>query len=324
MAVKQIKWSGEPVTAPCMISDLPLDTYHERAAGKYAPLCDGPSISSSGLRTIFNKSPAHYWAESPMNPEGEDRTETAFLIKGRAAHHLLVGQANFAREFIIKPDTYTDDKGVEKKWTRAANICKGWEDAATQSGKTILTSEMVNDIKGMAISLGKHPLVQAGILRGLIERSIVFKDRETGIWVRVRPDAIPTDSGDYADIKTGRDVGEGADRSMREYRYDMQAGLVRWACREVGMPFASFADVFVESSAPHCVDVITIASQDLDEAEADCRTALRTFAHCLKTGDWFGPVGTQRDARTAYFSEAFRERAKFRREFLQREIGAPL
>lgn len=318
--MKTIKWTGEVVAAPGMFSDIPLSTYHETVDGKYKALCAGPSISSSGLRTIFTDSPAHWWVKSPMNPNRVEQTDNKSLTLGRAAHHLLVGQPNFAREFIIRPDEIGG-----KPWHGNRNECKAWLEAATQSGKTVLTAEMVDDIKGMAISLGKHPLVQAGILRGLIERSIVFRDKETGIWIRVRPDSIPTDSGDFADIKTSKEIGDGTDAAMRNYRYDMQATLVRWACREVlDVEFASFSDVFVESSAPYCVDVVTIASQDLDEAEADCRAALRTFAHCLKTGEWFGPVGTQRDARTAFFSESFRERAKFRREFLQREIGSPL
>lgn len=317
--MRKIKWNGEPITEAAMISDLPLSHYHEVVSRKYTPLCDSPSISSSGLRTLFSQSPAHYWLRAPLNAQREERAETKSLILGRAAHLLLVGQPHFAREFIVRPD----DLGG-KPWHGNRLDCKAWLDAAAKSGKTTLTNEMVADIKGMAISLGKHPLVRAGILNGLIERSIVFRDKETGIWVKVRPDAIPTDSGDYADIKTAAEVGEGADKSMRNFRYDIQGALVRWACREVGLPFESFADVFVESSAPYCTDILTIASQDLDEGEADARAALRTFAHCLKTGEWFGPVGTQRDARTAFFSDQFRERAKFRREFLQREIGAPL
>jgi hypothetical protein len=259
-----------------------------------------------------------------MNPNRIERAETESLIVGRAAHHLLVGQPQFAKEFVIRPDTYPEKKtGEPKKWTMAADYCKQWAAAQEQTGRTILASEEVEKIKGMAISLGKHPLVQAGILRGLIERSIVFKDKATGIWVRTRPDSIPTDSGDYADIKTSKEIGEGTEAAMRNYRYDMQAALLRWACREVGLPFSSFADVFVESKPPHCVDIVTIDTRDLDEAESDCRTALKVFSHCLKTGEWFGPVGTQRDARTAFFSEQFRERTKFRREFLQREIGEP-
>lgn len=323
--LKTIKWDGEKITEPGVYADVDMIRYHELVGGKYVPLCAGVSTSSSALRVIFNKSPAHFWDKSPMNPNRAEQADSEAFIKGRAAHLLLVGQPNFAREFVIRPDTYTDKKtGEEKKWNGNATPCIEWLASAAKSGRTVLTGKMVDDIRGMAISLGKHPLVQAGILRGLIERTLVFRDKETGIWVKARPDAIPTDSGDFADIKTSAGVGEDADKSIRNFRYDVQGSLVRWACRELELPFSSFSDVFVESTSPYCVDVVTIDTRDLDEAEHDCRAALRTLAHCLKTKEWFGPVGTQRDARTAFFSEAFRERAKFRREFLQREIGAPL
>lgn len=312
------------IAAPGIFADISMQSYHEIVDGKYVPLCDGPSISSTGLRTIFTASPAHYWVKAPMNPDRLDESDKKSFVLGRAAHLLLVGQPHFAREFEIRPDEYIATTGETKPWNGNANWCKGWLKAQKNAGKTVLTTDMVEDIKGMALSLGKHPLVRAGILNGLIERSMIFRDKETGIWVKARPDAIPTDSGDYADIKTSAEVGDGADKSIRNFRYDMQGGLVRWACREIGRPFETFADVFVESSAPYCTDIVTIDKVDLEAGEHDCRTALRTFAHCLKTKEWFGPVGTQRDARTAYFSEAFRDRAKFRREFLQREIGAPL
>ena len=36
----------------------------------HGDLCVGPSISSSGLRTIWSRSPAHYFHASPYNPAG--------------------------------------------------------------------------------------------------------------------------------------------------------------------------------------------------------------------------------------------------------------
>ena len=64
-----IKWDGEKISRPCLVSGLPIDRYHA------ADICDGPSISSSGLRTIFSKSPAHFWAESALNDEEDEEDE---------------------------------------------------------------------------------------------------------------------------------------------------------------------------------------------------------------------------------------------------------
>lgn len=320
----EIEWDGRPIGKPGVYKSVPIHRYHELDDDKYVPLCVGYSTSSSELRTLIIKSPAHCWIASAKNPTRIEEEEKAGFTVGRAVHHLLLGQPQFAKEFVIRPATYPDKKtGEPKKWTMAADYCKQWSAAQEQTARTILSPDNVDDIKGMAISLGKHPLVVSGILRGRVERSMVFHDKDSGLWVRCRPDSIPTDSGDFADLKSSKSVGEFTDKSIRDYRYDCQGALIRMACRALGIEFSSFTLVFVESSPPYSTDVVQIATEDLDEAEQDCRVALRVMAQCLKTGDWFGPVGTQRDARTAYFSEQFRERAKFRREFLQREIGQP-
>src|SRR6185312_6098545 len=105
------------------------------------------------------------------------------------------------------------------------------------------------------------------------------------------------------------------------YRYDMQAALTKWGAKEVlGIDMADFSFVFVEKDPPYCVDVLVLDKEDIQSAENDLRTALRTLKFCLETGDWFGPSGTQRDARYVSIGEWARNNAVARREFLAREI----
>jgi hypothetical protein len=59
----------------------------------------------------------------------------------------------------------------------------------------------------------------------------------------------------------------------------------------------SFTLVFVETSAPYSVVIVTLKPEVLKAGVRENRAALRLFAHCLKTGDWPGPGGRQRDAR---------------------------
>lgn len=284
---------------------VPLDYYH-------SDCCAGPSISSSGLRTIFMKSPAHYWCESYLNPAREERDETEALILGRAAHHLLLGEDEFSTLFIARPD----------KWDSwRTNDAKGWRAEQESSGRTVLLPAQLEQIRGMAKSLAAHPLVNAGILNGEIEQSLIWKDKETGVWLKARPDAIPNDSGDMADLKTTSFVGFELDREVSKLRYDVQAALTKWAAREVlGIEMESFSLVFVETKPPHCVDVLTLAKEDIQTAEQDLRTAVRTFAWCAEHDNWFGPAGTQSDARYVHVSEFAKKNAEFRRDFLKREI----
>ncbi|HCE07495.1 MAG TPA: hypothetical protein DEQ40_02630 [Oxalobacteraceae bacterium] len=299
----------DKITKPGVYS-ISMEQYHSQC-------CIGPSVSSSGLRTIFTKSPAHFWVQSSLNPDAEEQKDTEAFVFGRAAHHLLLGEDDFSTMFIVRPDEAPDGRA----WNGNNLTCKDWLAKQAKAGRTVLKPDQIEQIRGMARSLAAHPLIQAGILNGEIEKSLMFKDKETGIWLKARPDAIPNASGDFADLKTTSEIGFKLDRSVNSYRYDMQAALTKWGCKEVlGIDMTDFSFVFVEKEPPHCVDVLVLNPEDIQAAEHDLRASLHTLAYCLKTGDWFGPSGTQRDARYVSLGEFARNSALARREFLEREI----
>lgn len=290
--------------------------YQLSMAAYHGQPCVGPSVSSSGLRTIFTKSPAHFWVNSSINPNAQPQEDTEAFVFGRAAHHLLLGEDDFSTLFIVRPAEIDGEA-----WQGNRKACRNWIAAQQKAGRTVLTPSQIEQIRGMARALAGHPLIEAGILNGEIEQSLIWQDAETGIWLKARPDAIPNDSGDFADLKTTSEIGFKLDRSVVSYRYDMQAALTKWGCKAVlGRDMEDFSFVFVEKEPPHCVDVLVLDREDIQAAEHDLRTALRTLAYCIKTGDWFGPSGTQRDARFVAMTENQRTGNVLRREFLEREI----
>lgn len=299
------------IDKPGLYSGVPMADYH-------GDLCVGPSISSSGLRTIFTESPEDYYDTSYLNSDrGEEDDKESFVL-GRAAHHLLLGEDDFSTLFIARPDEAPDGRA----WNGNNNTCKAWLAGQEKAGRTVLTPGQIEAIRGMARALAKDPLVDSGILNGAIEQTLVYRDKKTGVWVKSRPDAIPNDSGDAADLKTTRASFWGLDRDIGKYRYDVQAAVTRSAFREVlKRELQSFSFVFVKSKRPHSVSVLTLKENDIDEAEKDMRTAIDTFAWCHENQNWFGPSGTQMDARFVHISERVREDAAFRREFLAREIA---
>lgn len=287
MSVQVRKWSGKPIAMPGIVASMPIDRYHA------ADACIEPSVSSGGLRKIFNKSPKHYWAESPYNPDRIDPEDTEAMIFGRASHHLLFGETEFKKVYTVRPATINGEA-----WHASKLICKGWLKKAESDGLTVLTPTQLDHIKGMAKSLAEEPLVKAGILNGAIEQSYFWKDTETGLWIKVRPDANPNDSLDFADLKTTTSVlWPDLRRTIYDQGYFQQGALVADACQHIlKRPMNSFSLVFIEKKPPYCCRIVTLKENEIKRGQQCNRIALRTFADCFKAKHWPGPGGDQDDA----------------------------
>lgn len=283
---------GEIVTAPGIYA-MSLPWYHKSC-------CDGPSVSFSGLNVMWSDSPAHYWVTAPDNPNRLPRKEREAFNFGQACHHLtLVGRKKFEETFSVRPEKWSDWR------TKDSNK---WRDEERAAGKVVITLDDLEQIVGIAKSLGAHPMIRAGILDGLVERSLIWKDPETGCWLKSRPDAIPTDTGDFSDLKTAASVDDTSiQRAITNFNYHAQGALVGAASRAVlGVEMQSFSLVFVEKTPPWCVRVITLRDEDLQRGAGQNRVMLHKFAECHATGIWPGP-GDQNDAELMGLQPRYRD-----------------
>lgn len=282
LAAQQPLPEGGKITTPGVYA-LTMAEYH-------GDVCDSPSISSSGLRLIWSQSPAHYWYESPYNPQPPEAKERPHFSIGRAAHHLLYqGRTGFDAEFAVRPERWKD-------WRTDA--AKEWRAEQLAAGLTIITDAELEAIAGMARSLAAHPLVKAGILDGAVERSLIFKDPKTGVWIKSRPDNIPHGSRLFADLKSTDSVSDDSlGRSLASFGYHMQAATVGMAAEAVlGQTMEEFALVWVEKSPPYCVRVTVLTGADLERGRMQVRAAVDRFTECLASGVWPGPGGVRKDA----------------------------
>jgi len=308
-----IKWTpGFRVTKPCIVSGMPNEVYH-------GDCCDGPSASSSVLRTITGESPADYWDKSYLNPDAEPQEDTKALTMGRAVHHLILGQQKFSEWFVIQPTEYFHSKEkVTKPWNNNATDCKSWNKAQKEAFKSILTEADAEAIRGMAKSLAKDEMVRAGLLNGLTEHSLFWKDK-TGLWVKIRPDTIPVlniagASADIVDLKTIESViYEDCERSYRNYALFQQAALIRQGLKEVlNISVSTFTLFFVEKKRPFSTRPMLLKDADMDLGDQANRVALDVMHHCLLHKTWPGPGrGPGRDLiEYLGLSDAGRERVE--------------
>lgn len=275
-----IQWDGEKISNPGIYRDLPIDRYH-------SDIAIGPSISSSGLRVIDGQSPAHYWIHSPYNPERIEQESNAAFDFGKAAHTLLMGEGKFKESFMLK--AYPDFR---------TNEAKAWRNAQIAAGKVIISEDDLANISGIAKSMERCPEIKAGLFDGLVEHSIFWQDPKTGVWLKSRPDVIPSSDGVLVDLKTTTDASpRKVDKSILDYGYPSQGALAAWGMRAAaGIKIEHFVLVFVEKTPPWAVSIVEVDARWMDIGGKQIRRAIRIFAECMKTGDWpfYGPP------RTAY------------------------
>jgi hypothetical protein len=271
-----VEGAPAPKIAKPGIYAMSLDDYH-------SDCCAGPSVSSGGLRTIEAQSLAHFWSGSYLNPDREPFDPSKSMILGSAAHHLLLGEVGFSEKFVVRPDHWSD-------WRKDA--AKEWKAEQEAAGKTVLVPDQLTAIKGISASLGRHPLIRDGLMAGAVEQSMIWKDRETGLWLKARPDVRAASGSVICDLKTTTDASPGAcERTMDSFGYHMQlalAGMGMEALFGVTPGNSDYVFVFVETEAPWCVSVRPVDIQDIGYGRMQIRRALRKLATAFETNSFPG------------------------------------
>lgn len=285
------KWDGETITENGVYSGIALDQYH----GKL-DLLDGPSVSKSALKWLLpthGGSPKAFWGRWQANPNHVEPKSTDALDFGKAAHALLLGDEVFEEKFVVRPSHRPDDMQLpedkRRAWNGNANDCKALLEDAAKKRLTVITPEQFDRIRRIREDASRYPLVQAGILDGRIERSMFWKDPETGIWLRARPDVVPNADGVFSDLKTASSFSEDfLERQIHDAAYYLQAAITRMVCRGLGIPFETFVLLYVLNDDVPDTAHVEIDQFDIDRGEKAVRWALQTIRRCLDARQWPG------------------------------------
>lgn len=273
-----------------------MDLYHSQR------ICPGVSISSSGIRTVTKASPHAFWKTSDLNPKRYPKKDPGDgMILGSGAHCLILGDEVFSEKFIYVPadapqlPTATQIAAFERdgEWSEnAAPRAKFWTDFDVRAeGRMLITAEQVQKITYMAENLAASPDAVQALTSQLTEISMIWQDDQTDLWIKSRPDCIPTNGYDFGDLKTfapkGGDVVLAAQRATTEMAYAQQMALaVEGAERVFGTTAKTAMLVFVQSTEPYEVVTVPIDEEALYWARVLNRDAIDKIAHGLETGEW--------------------------------------
>lgn len=283
------RWDGKTITEPGVYAGIDLAQYHGDR-----DLFDGPSVSKSALKWLLpahGGSPKAFWGRWKWNPNHIEQESSAALDFGKATHCLLLGDEVFEDSFVVRPAHRPDDMALpvaeRRAWNANANDCKAW--LAGHADKTVITPDQLDRIKRIHADASTNEMVKLGVLNGRVERTICWKDRETGTWLKVRPDAMPAADGVFADLKTASKFDEDfLERQLFDAGYYLQAAMIRMVCRELGIPFETFVLVYVLNDDVPDTAHVELSVHEIDRGERAIRWCLQTIRQCLDAGEWPG------------------------------------
>lgn len=277
---------------------MSMDHYHSQK------VCPGPSVSSTGLRKLAMQSPHAFWKTWGGNENRYPEKEPSdSLILGKAAHALILGDEVFDDHFIYVPKdaprrpTAPQVAAFKKngEWSEAAKDGAVFWEAFDKkaAGRHLLKEEQVEKIKYMSENLAATPEAVEVLTSDLIEISMIWQDAATGIWVKSRPDCLPSNGYDFGDLKTFApkmsNLELAAQRAVTDHGYAIQMALaIEGAEQVLGTTAQRCALVFVQTSEPYEVIPVEIDEDAIYWARCLIRLGLNRMAHGLKTGQWPG------------------------------------
>lgn len=265
------------ITEPGVYADIPNNVYHG------SEICDGPSISTTGIKSIL-ECPRKFWFNSPLNPHRVRREKSDAFSLGAAAHDLVLQPGIWGDLYHVVPDGFS--AAHHKKW---ADYMPAYEEAVS-AGKTVLTQRQADTVSAMSDALWADPLAERVFVNGRAEQTMAWRDDETGVWLRCRPDWLPNNPVFVPDYKTARDASpRGFRRAVYEYGYHIQAAVYMEGIEKtMGVRPDDFFFVVQETEAPYIVQAHRLSDDALEAGRVLFRQGVRRFADCLAADKWPG------------------------------------
>jgi hypothetical protein len=255
------------------IYDMPAEPYHRHVG----------SLSSAGARCIVNDCPAvfRYRQDNPQNKREFDI--------GTATHLLTLEPEKFpGRVFIVRGKT----KDGKESAGYASQDAKEQREHAYALGRTPLLPDEYDLVQNMRAAVWAHPIAGKAFIGGQAEKSLFWRDPESGVMCRTRPDYLPPHTRYLVDLKTAASSDpEDFVKSAADFGYHMQA---EWYLSGVesllGERPERFAFVVVSKKPPHLVTVHWVGADALYWGSVQNRYARHVFAWCGERDEWPGYV----------------------------------
>lgn len=253
---------------PGVYSGITNDAYHS-----------GEGISKSGL-DLIGRSPLHYWAKY-LDPQREPQEPTPAMLLGTAIHSAVLEPHSFANDYVVFP-----------KIDRRTKEGKAYYDelVAQASGRTIISADDYATCVSIQDNVRRHPAAQVLLNDGEPELSVYWRDEQTGVLCKCRPDWMNYKANTIIDVKSTDDASPaGFQKSIVKWGYHVQAAWYLDGVKAAtGHAPKAFIFAAFEKTRPFAT-AFYYADDDMIELGRQLyRERLDVFAACLKNNSWPG------------------------------------
>jgi hypothetical protein len=248
---------------------------------------DVTAIGSGRLKVIL-KSPATFHA---MFGERKAEEPSEAMKFGTLVHRAILEPDKLWNSFVVEPafTGFTKD-GKESANSADAKLKRqAWRNSLPE-GTTIVTQDDYDRLRGMMEALLRNRDAFNILKNGKTEISGYYRDPETGIKCRIRPDFLQFNLNALVDLKTTRDCSLNEfSKIIWNYRYDFQLAMYCEGIRQITGKAPDYpAIIAIEKTPPYEVAVYLADEAMLERGALDYRKALRLLKQCLDKNEWPG------------------------------------
>lgn len=238
---------------------------------------DRTCVGSSQLRKLIDSPKAFYWSFF----KGAQEEETDALRLGRIIHKAVLEGRSFQDSYCLVPD-FGDMRSKANREKKAAWL------ADRPAGQIMTTREELDMILGIVEGLMEHPQGPDLLKNGKPEVAGYYRDPETGIKCKIKPDFLSFDVTSLVDLKSTRSSEKRRFMSSAfEYRYDIQLFMYAEGVKLItGKKPDLISVIAVEKKIPYESAIYYFQDHNLIQAESDYREGLRRLRRCIDENKW--------------------------------------
>lgn len=252
---------------------------------------DRTAVSSSALKILLQKTPAHFLAKwmSGMTVDGDKE----HFRYGSIAHMAVLEPERFKSSFLLEPKfealTKGKDAHMSSQSAEAKRMKAEWYASIPQDA-LVVTERDYGAITGTIKSIIAHEKASKVIVGAKTEMSGYFRHKVTGIKCRLRPDILHLDKRVVVDFKTTRDASRDFfSKEIARHMYHVSIAFYGLGIEAIeGWRPDVFAILASEKEEPYASALYTLDKQTMDTAYAWVENGMAILKKCLESKIWPG------------------------------------